>query len=50
MALQLLSKSEVYQLFIRVLFLIGVAVLYAVEALYFTYGELRIGYERGIIR
>jgi hypothetical protein len=25
-------------------------VLYAVEALYFTYGELRIGYERGIIR
>jgi hypothetical protein len=43
MALQLLSKSEVYQLFIRVLFLIGVAVLYAVEALYFTYGELRSG-------
>jgi hypothetical protein len=41
MALQLPSKSEVYQLFIRVLFLIGVAMFYAVEALYFTYGELR---------
>ena len=40
-ALQSLPENQMYRLAIRILYLACMTTLYAVEALFFTYGELR---------